>query len=271
MKKFLALLALTVCGSAWAVSAESYVVMDMDGHVLAEQNAHEVRPIASITKLVTASWSITQDPADKITITRDDLKATYGNYRKARWRPGMTLTRDHLLNLALVHSDNVAAVALGRSTTQDLSILPSTMQIVEPSGVLAENHSTAYDVAELARKLANTDVAQRSVQPTVSLGREELHSTNPLIDRPGWKFWLSKTGYTKAAGGCLVVVTEWAGRMVTVAILGSSNVRSRWMDLYELRRQWDDGEYTVPEIAPYRHVSKPQAKAQTRPKKKKRR
>lgn len=249
-----------------AISARSYVVTDMMGNVLDEHNAEEVLPIASITKLVTATKAANYNPEDILVVTREDIVGTHGNYRRGRWRPGMYVTRDQLLNLALVTSDNVAANTLGR-TSLIMPELPPNTQIVESSGAMAANTSTAVDVAEIARNLYHTDVAERSVLPGMQWGKHSLPSTNPLIGKPGWVFHLSKTGYTRAAGGCLVVITEWAGQLVTVVILGSDNVRSRWLDLWELRRKWDDSEYYKPEIAPYK--AKPKAKSKTKAKSRK--
>jgi D-alanyl-D-alanine endopeptidase (penicillin-binding protein 7) len=237
VKSLLTATVLMMSISAHALSARSYVIMDMDGQVIASKNPDEIQPIASITKLVTVSRNVGQDPTELLTVTREDIRNA-NNGRHSPLRAGMQLTRDQLFDLALVTSDNVAAVILGRQEFSHVDLPPNT-QIVEASGLDPNNTSTAMDIAEMARGMYNTEIATRSVQPAVLWRKKSLHSTNPLIEAQGWTFHLSKTGYIRLSGGCLVVITEWASQVVTVVILGSKDTRSRWMDLYELRKQYD--------------------------------
>lgn len=226
-----------------AITARSYVVMDIDGNVLAAQAPDEQRSIASITKLITSEKAAQLDQTELIEITAPDVKA--GKMKSSPLKAGMVLTRGQLMQLALVSSDNIAAIALGR--TSQLSIaLPINTVIVEASGLDAGNKSTAREIAEIARSLYNTELANISIMPTVMVGARMVHSTNPLINQPGWTFYLSKTGFTRPAGGCLVVITKVGERLVIIAILGSKDAHQRWKDLVELRQQLGDSGFYEP-------------------------
>lgn len=232
--------------TALAVTAKSYVVMDMEGNVLKAENPDDVRSIASITKLVTTSRAALASGEELIAIRPEDVKL--GKMRSTPLRVGESYTRAQLTELALISSDNVAAVALGRTTPKPPNEeLPQHTTIVEASGLDPHNRSTAREIADLARALYNTSIAHTSVQPKTEIG--ERRNTNPLINKPGWTFYLSKTGYIGDAGGCLVVIAQAGDRLLTFVLLGSRDTRQRWRDLYELRKQFDTGEFSAPEWA----------------------
>lgn len=205
----------------------------MDGTVLLEKNPDDVRSIASITKLITTRSAAAYDQSELIEILVEDIKS--GRMRSSPLRAHSSYTRGQLTELALVSSDNVAAIALGRTALPPFTLPPNT-SIVEASGLNPKNTSSARDLADLARTLVDTDIARNSVHPTVSIGNQERHSTNPFLTKDGWTFHLSKTGFINEAGGCMVVVFETGGRLVTAVILGSSGVPARWRDLVEIRR-----------------------------------
>lgn len=205
----------------------------MDGRVILEKNADVVRPIASITKLFTV-WSASENNLQEmIQIIPSDMKN--GRMRSTPLIVGHSYSRESLMRLALVSSDNVAAIALGRNN-QPIALLPPATTVVEASGLDPRNQSSARDLANVARQLVNSDLAKESVQSKVFIDSTERRSTNPMLSRSGWLFKLSKTGFINQAGGCLVVVFESGGRLVTAVILGSASVPGRWHDLFELRR-----------------------------------
>jgi D-alanyl-D-alanine endopeptidase (penicillin-binding protein 7) len=228
-----------------ALSAKSFIVTDMEGEVIMSSDADEPRPIASITKLVTAARNEGLDPFEYITITKQDMRDGASLRRNTPLKVGKKYTRQQLTELALISSDNVAAVALGRVANEvgEEIDLPEHTTIVEASGLSPENKSTAREIADIARALYNSPTAIVSIQETTEVGKK--YSTNPLLNKPGWKFYLSKTGFIRAAGGCLVVITEIGDRLLTIAILGSSDTSQRWRDLVEIRTMLgDDGFYT---------------------------
>jgi serine-type D-Ala-D-Ala endopeptidase (penicillin-binding protein 7) len=234
--KVIAALALT-CSAAFAqVSAVSYIVIAQDGRVLAEHNADEIRPMASMTKLVTLSEVrpvdsvvfITADEKDTIKGTR--MRLRYGSY-----------IQSELLDAALISSNNEAAKAVGRSVPNLIADVNKKnlerglqLSVVEPSGLDPANVGNARSLARLAWMIKDEPAAGISVSPG---GRLAGHSTNSLIGSKGWEFSLSKTGYIKEAGGCLVTLTKMGGEWVAVALMGSKSVRERWIDLARIRKQ----------------------------------
>ena len=96
-------------------SSSALVLDQVSGRVLYGKNAHAIVPIASITKLMTAMVLLDAnlDPAEQIAITDDDVDYLRGSH--SRLKVGMVLSRDALLRLALMASENLAAVALSRA------------------------------------------------------------------------------------------------------------------------------------------------------------
>lgn len=239
MRWLLLSLALLCAGAQASITAKAYIVEDMAGNVVMERDADEIRSIASITKLITVRRACDLPPDELITIERADLLA--GHMRSTVLKIGAAYTRSDLIHLALVNSDNVAAIALGRTTTD--IVVPPNFKVVEPSGLNPENQTTARALAEFARSLYNTDLAMDSVQRTVTVNGLTRISTNPLLEKPGWQFYLSKTGFINASGGCLVVIMQVKEQLLTFVILGSRDTHQRWRDLIELRKQLDDTQF----------------------------
>ena len=233
------------------VTAKAYIVTDMNGHVLLEKNADVIRSMASITKLITAQSSAGSDQNELIVITSADVAA--GRMRSSPLRVGESYTREQLTNLSLVSSDNVAAIALGRTLALPPGELPQGMKWVEGSGLDPANVATARELAEIARKLVDTDISRASVLATYSINDQIRRSTNPLIGKAGWSFDLSKTGFINQAGGCVVsIFSDSTGRKLVVVVLGSRTVSERWRDLYALRKELDpDSVFASPSGAKF--------------------
>lgn len=244
MKKTLVYLLLCLPLLAHSITAKSYVVIDENGQIIAQENIDAKRPIASITKLFTGAKNVDLPSDETITITDEDVRR--GKMKSTPLRPGKSYTREKLLELSLINSDNVAAIALGRTSKTELHLPPNT-QYVEASGLDSDNRSTALEIATFARSLLSTKIAPISVQPFVRVDGVVRKNTNPLIGAPGWTFYLTKTGYTNPAGGCLVVVTKIKNKAMTVAILGSANVHQRWRDLAEIRHRLGDDQFLWPQ------------------------
>lgn len=239
--KHLLFIALSFVSSAlYAMTAQSYIVTDMEGQTIIQMSPDDRRSIASITKLFVAEQAIKLDQDEMIEITKDDLRS--GQMRSTPLRVGKAYSRRQLTELALVSSDNVAAIALGRSAPPDTSYAT----LVESSGLNPENQSTARELANAARILYLTEIGRISVSNQTEIGRR--HSTNPLLNKSGWEFLLSKTGFINQSGGCLVVILKISSqdRFVAISILGARNTKDRWQDLIEIRRILGDTDFYVP-------------------------
>lgn len=239
MRKLLFLFLMCFTLNASAISAKAFIVTNLDGTVLAEKNADSVRSIASITKLATAQNAIKLDPNELVMITRYDFALRSAH---SILRVGRAYSRNFLIQLALIHSDNVAAHALGRTNIEPVVALPDKMKIVEPTGLDPNNVATARALASLARNLYNTDLAEISSHSSVG----GIRSTNPLIGKDGWVFHLSKTGWINQSGGCMVVIFDMNNKPTVVVLLGATSVKQRWRDLYDLRKQFDKTRFAKP-------------------------
>ena len=236
--KYLAALLFVFSMNVNAVTAQSFIVTDMEGTPLLEKNADDRRSIASISKLFVAEQSVKLDQDEQIFITKDDVKS--GRMKSTPLRVGVSYTRRQLIELALIPSDNVAAIALGRSAP------PATTYatLVEPSGLNPDNQSTARELASAARELYLTEIGSISTHTNSEIGNRR--STNSLLDKEGWKFFLSKTGFINQSGGCLVVVLEIKDELRTIVVLGAKSTKERWQDLIEIRRLLGDSNFYVP-------------------------
>lgn len=237
------------------LSSSVALVMDQDtNEVLLSKNPQAVLPIASITKLMTGLLVVEAKlPMDeKITITTDDKDTEKGTGSRLAF--GTTLTREELLHLALMSSENRAAHALARSYPGGLDAFVVAMNrkaaelgmadthYVEPTGLSSRNQSSAEDLARLI-KVAETQPVLRefttSKEATVKIGRRQMafHSTNALVRAGKWDIGLQKTGFINEAGKCLVMQAKLAGRKLIMIFLDTAGTRTadpervrRWLD-----------------------------------------
>jgi D-alanyl-D-alanine endopeptidase (penicillin-binding protein 7) len=270
-----------------ALRSAAALVVDADtGEVLHAKNADSVVPIASITKLMTAMVTIDAilPLEESITITAEDAQAAKSK-RRARVPVGATLTRGELLQLALMASENVAAVALGRTYPGGMDAFVAAMntkaadlemtgsRFVEPTGLSSENVATAGDLAKLVRAAGEySRIAEYSTTPsaeyTIRGRRVAFANTNGLVRGNSWEIALSKTGFINAAGRCLVMEAKVATRTLIIVLLDSVGKYTRIGDANRIR-QWLDPEFLAPaepraRAARTKTAAKPQRATETR-------
>lgn len=244
-------------------SAAALVIDAETGEVLHAKNADAVVPIASITKLMTAMVTLDADlPLDQaITITAEDAQAARAK-RRARVPVGTTLTRAELLQLALMASENVAAVALGRAYPGGMDAFVTAMnakahelemtgsRFVEPTGLSSDNVATAEDLARLVRAAREyAAIAEYSTTPSAEYSirgrRVAFANTNGLVRGANWEIGVSKTGFINAAGRCLVMQATVATRSLIIVLLDSVGKYTRIGDANRIR-QWLEPGYAAP-------------------------
>ena len=212
----------TSAGSAILMEAES-------GRVLYEQNAHEERLIASITKLMTALVALESGhPLEEKVVIREEDTRTEGS--SLYLRPGEELRLETLLYGLLLQSGNDAALAVARHCGGTVENFVAQMNLraarlgmehsrfANPSGLNAEGHcSTARDLALLARAcLKNETLAAIAATRSVTLEGRSFVNHNKLLWRYEGCVGL-KTGYTEKAGRTLVSAAEREG-MTLIAV-----------------------------------------------------
>jgi len=237
-----------------ALKSSVALVVDQDTEeVLFSKNSQAILPIASITKLMTAVVVMeAQLPLDEsLTVSQEDVDTEKGS--SSRLRVGTQLTREEMLHLALMSSENRAAHALGRNYPGGLPAFVEAMNAkaqllgmtdthyVEPTGLSSRNQSSARDLATLVKMAHNNPlIRELSTSPAyqVEVGNRQMqfHNTNRLVISPSWDIGLQKTGYIAEAGRCLVMQASMAGRKLILIFLDSSGRNSRLADAERVRR-----------------------------------
>ena len=238
-----------------AVKSQSALVLDQEsGEILFGKNAQSKLPIASLTKLMTAIVILDAqlDPHEPVTITKADVDRLRGSH--SRLQVGTTLTRDELLHLALMASENRAASALASSYPGGREACVMAMNLKaqllgmsgtrfeDATGLSGRNLSTAEDLAKLVRAAhAYPKIRDYSTSTSlqVKVGRRAMRfgNTNRLTLSSRWDIGLSKTGYIAEAGRCLVMQVTLAGRSIIIVLLDSWGKYTRVSDAARIR-QW---------------------------------
>ncbi len=220
---------------------------------LYNKNSETVVPIASITKLMTAMVTLdAQLPMDQeISVADDDLNSI--RRTKSRLRVGMTLTRSEMMKLALMASENRAALALARSYPGGPEAMVAAMnakarvlgmqntRFFDPTGLDSDNVSTAQDLVKMvaaARRYPAIHQYTTSSSHSVEglRGRTmRFSNTNPLVRNASWDIGVSKTGYISEAGLCLVMEATIRQRPVIIVLLDSWGKHTRVGDANRIR------------------------------------
>ena len=229
------------------------IVQDAEtGEILYGKNANAVAPIASITKLMTAMVVLDAglDLNQAITISGEDMDALRGTH--SRLKPGASLSRDELLRLALMSSENRAAAALARTYPGGIDAFKRAMnhkaqmlgmndtRFDDATGLSSANVASAEDLVKLVRAAHRYELIRSYTTMTeheVHVAGRPLayHNTNRLVANDTWNIGLSKTGFTNDAGRCLVLQAKLAERQVIIVLLDSWGKLTRIGDANRIR------------------------------------
>lgn len=233
----------------------SALVTDANGKVIYGKDADTVRPIASITKLMTAMVVLDSgaDMSEKITVTKADRDLV--QLTGSRLEFGATLSRREMLLTAIMASENRAAAALGRTTYGNTPEFVAQMnakakqlgmsksRFADPAGLNPENVSTAKDLARMiAAAYAYPLIRQASttkrieVRPYAKRGPLVYGNTNRLLKNRNWDIELSKTGYINESGRCLVMRARIEGEPLFMVFLDSFGKLTPFGDSNRLRK-----------------------------------
>ncbi len=238
-----------------ALKSQAALVVDQQsGEVLLGKNMETKVPIASLTKLMTAIVTLDAelDPDELVTVTKADVDRLRGSH--SRLQVGTTLTRDELLHLALMASENRAASAIASSYPggKDSCVLAMNLKaqllgmsgtrFEDGTGLSGRNVSTAQDLAKLvqaAHAYPKIRDYTTSTSFQIKVGRRAMRfgNTNNLTRSSRWDIGLSKTGYIAEAGRCLVMQVTLAGRSIIIVLLDSWGKYTRVGDATRIR-QW---------------------------------
>jgi D-alanyl-D-alanine endopeptidase (penicillin-binding protein 7) len=216
-------------------------------------NASEVRPVASISKLLTAMVVLDNFRPDSLMeVTRADARRS----SRSISRVGDKVNVRDLLHAALLQSDNRAARVLARSVTEDrtefalkMNVKARTLglydtEMFEPTGLSEKNRSTAADCA----RLVNLAVQYPLIAKITSLKKYEftikkrnnrtrrlrLINTNRMVFSK-YRVLAGKTGYIIKSDYCLSTILEnGSGDLITIVVLGAPGPKTRFREARRL-------------------------------------
>ncbi|HTY02413.1 MAG TPA: D-alanyl-D-alanine endopeptidase [Rhodocyclaceae bacterium] len=250
-----------------ALGSVSALVLDQSsGAVLLEKNPTLQVPIASITKLMTAMVVLDAQPdlQETLAIDADDVDMLKGTH--SRLRVGTRLSRQDMLRLALMASENRAAASLSRHypggrgafvaamnhKATDLGLTETRFE--DPTGLTAANVSSARDLTKMVAAAHGYPlIRQYSTTPQYSVvvgGRPRMFvNTNSLVRNDHWEIGLSKTGYISEAGKCLVMQAWVANKPMIIVLLDSWGRLTRVGDANRIKRWIESASLAQRQVA----------------------
>jgi serine-type D-Ala-D-Ala carboxypeptidase (penicillin-binding protein 5/6) len=233
---------LTLQGQQPIITAESAVLFDANtGRVIYKKNENERRAVASTQKLLTALIiAESGDLSAPVVIENTDMMAAP---TKLYVKTGERYTRQQLLAALLIKSPNDVARALARDNAGSVEDFAAKMNariarmggesshFVNPNGLPAEDqYSTARDMARIARAAYFNPLLREIMRTKHCMFRYATGKTIPLQNTNRVLRTYSfcngmKTGYTDAAGHCLISSGSWGGKDMIAVVLGSSKGR----------------------------------------------
>jgi D-alanyl-D-alanine endopeptidase (penicillin-binding protein 7) len=241
------LLAILISTSAWGknkvtVAEPSVLVFNITQNKIEySRNADVVRPVASITKIMTAMVTLDQD--------KDLGKTLRLSNRAGSYLPAQNYNRYQLLQAMLVRSDNAAAETLaadypgGRaafiekmnSQAREWGLKNTNFE--DPTGLGARNLSTVEEIAVLMetsaaywviREISTRKQIAVETQFKKKIRTINLHNTNAPLLFEFDNILISKTGLTSRAGWCVGLVVEQNRQRYSIVVLGSQNKQERF-------------------------------------------
>ncbi len=238
-----------------AISTGSRGVMVVDvetGQSLYEKNADVARPIASITKLMTAMVVLDAglDMNKEIKLVPSDFVGP--KKASSRLKSGDRLNRSEMLLMTLMKSENPAAKSLARTYPGGYNAFMKAMNrkaeslgmysafFGDPTGLDKRNVASPSDLVKMVKAAGNYDLIRRfsttasynfHVANYSSGNRNYAARNTSYLVRDGlYPIGISKTGFINEAGKCVVMETRINNRPAVVVLLGAGNSSTRWKD-----------------------------------------
>jgi serine-type D-Ala-D-Ala endopeptidase (penicillin-binding protein 7) len=232
-------------------ASQAIIVDQITGEILYAKDADVQKPIASITKLMNAMVTLDAKLSlgQKLQVTDEDVDTL--RHSRSRLAVGRVLSRSQLLQLALMSSENRAASALARNYPRGYDAFIAAMNVKAKSLGMMDTHfedatglsdgnvSTAQDLVKLVKAGYRYPLI-RQITTTARYNLEQgrvvqYKNTNPLFKDKTWQIGLSKTGYIKPSGHCLVMQTQLV-RPLIVVLLDAAGKSSIAADSRRIRK-----------------------------------
>jgi D-alanyl-D-alanine endopeptidase (penicillin-binding protein 7) len=238
-----------------SLKSNAALVVDQDtGESLFAKNADVVMPIASLTKLMTALVVVDARLPMEETLEITDADVDHEKHTRSRLPVGTKLSRGDMLLLALMASENRAAMALSRNypggrpaflaqmNTKAKTLGMASTHFADAAGLSSLTVSTARDLLRLvsaadSQAIIRHDTTQTENTVMVKGRPVTFVNTNRLV-RSGrdWDIELQKTGFTNDAGRCLVMRATTLNRKLSMVFLNSFGTLTRFADAARVRK-----------------------------------
>jgi D-alanyl-D-alanine endopeptidase (penicillin-binding protein 7) len=210
--------------------------------------------------LMTAMVALDANPDLTETLAIGDQDVDYLRHSRSRLAVGTRLSREEMLQLALMSSENRAASALARYYPGGKSAFIRAMNskaaalgmfdsyFYDSTGLNAGNVSTARDLARMVAAAGDYPLIRQMTSTAtrdVFVGRRlmRFNNTNALVKNPDWNIEVSKTGFINEAGKCIVMKT-WVDAKPTIMVLLDSPGRSaRLSDAMHIKNWLESPSY----------------------------
>ncbi|OAM29385.1 MULTISPECIES: serine hydrolase [Eikenella] len=241
------------------LSSQSALIMNgRSGEILYQKGIDQVRPIASISKLMSAMVVLDarQNMNETLEITEAEIDRLKGT--GSRLSVGTTLSRREMLHLGLMSSENRAIHSLARNYPGGLPAFMSAMnrkaqslgmqqtRFYDPTGLDFRNVSTARDLSLLVRAaheypLIRQFSTSNSGSAHTSNGRtQQYRNSNALVREGSWNISLQKTGYIRESGRSMVLYANVQRQPLIIVLLNSPSPTTRVNDARAIQN-WVSG------------------------------
>lgn len=242
-------------------SGSAMVVNLRTNNVLFSLNPQRVRPIASLTKLMTVMVALDahQPLNELLTVDISHTPEMVGVF--SRVKLNSQISRHDMMLLALMSSENRAAASLAAHYPGGYNAFIKAMNAkaralgmththyVEPTGLSIDNVSDATDLIKLLKATKNypllgelsttSHYSALFTKPSYIL---PFRNTNHLVYNDKWKIFLTKTGYTDRAGHCLVMRTVINGQPVALVVLDAFGKYTHFADANRIKSWLETGK-----------------------------
>jgi D-alanyl-D-alanine endopeptidase (penicillin-binding protein 7) len=216
----------------FSISAKSWVVADINGKIIKGANTNDLRSIASITKLMTAM--VVLDANQNLDEKINDIS------RRQHLRLALIRSNNDSSDLLCEHYPGGYQACVDAMNAKARSLKMRDTSFVDASGLDDDNVSTSSSLIKLVLAAQTYPLIVKSSQtPKMRIKLDEGYysykNTNPLVSK---KFIVSKTGYIRAAGGCIALLMDTNKGKRVVVILGSKNTHTRIPEVRHLVRNF---------------------------------
>ena len=214
------------------ISAKSWVVADVNGKIIKGANTNDLRSIASITKLMTAM--VVLDANQNLDEKINDIS------RRQHLRLALIRSNNDSSDLLCEHYPGGYQACVDAMNAKARSLKMRDTSFVDASGLDDDNVSTSSSLIKLVLAAQQYPLIVKSSQtPKMRIKLDEGYfsykNTNPLVSK---KFIVSKTGYIRAAGGCIALLMDTNKGKRVVVVLGSKNTHTRIPEVKYLVRNF---------------------------------